>query len=176
MTFFFFHLIFAKKFIVMKEERWLPVVGYEGLYEVSSLGRVKSLNYNHTGKEKILSPGKTSRWYLHVDLCKNGKSYQRLIHRLVAIAFIPNPENKPEVHHRDGNTHNNIVSNLLLVSRKEHRAIDCSKKVICVETGKVYESASEAARQIGAHVSGISKCCCGIYKTFKGYHWKYFIE
>ena len=159
----------------MKEERWLPVVGYEGLYEVSSLGRVKSLNYNHTGKEKILSPWDNGE-YLQVVLCKNGKTAPMLVHRLVAQAFIPNPKNKREVHHIDGNTYNNVGSNLLWVTRKEHMDIDHSKKVLCVETGKIYPSAMEAERQTGANNSHIIECCRGKQKTCKGYHWQYFIE
>ncbi len=160
----------------MKEERWLPVVGFEGLYEVSSLGRVKSLNYRSTGKEEILSLHDNGKGYLHVDLCKNGKMYHKSVHRLVARAFIPNPENKREVHHIDGNTHNNCVSNLQWVTREEHRAEDKSKKVLCIETGKVYESAIEAERQTGAWHQKISACCRGKQKTSKGYHWQYFIE
>lgn len=160
----------------MKEERWLPVVGFEGLYEVSSLGRVKSLNYNKTGMEHILKHRKHRGGYMQVCLFKNGKIYYPLIHRLVAIAFIPNPENKREVHHRDGNKHNNCVSNLQWVTSKEHRDKDSSKKVMCVETGKVYPSSKEVARQFGVSHSNIIACCRGKQKTTKGYHWQYFIE
>lgn len=76
----------------MNEEVWVSIKGYEGLYEVSTFGRVKSLNYRHTKKEKILRYNINSRGYKYVILCKNGKTKNFSIHRLVAIAFIFNSE------------------------------------------------------------------------------------
>ena len=96
----------------LKKEEWRPVKGYEGLYEVSNFGRVKSLNYNHTGKEKILKPFKRKDGYLQVILCRNGKGKMFSVHRLVASAFLPNPNNLPQVNHKDEVKTNNCVSNL----------------------------------------------------------------
>lgn len=106
-------------------EEWKPVVGYEGLYEVSSLGRVRSLdryvknNYSYwLRKGKVLSPEKNKDGYLLVSLCCNGKRYLRTVHRLVAEAFIPNPDNLPEVNHINEDKSNNRVENLEWCTRK----------------------------------------------------------
>ncbi len=157
-------------------EIWRDIKGFEGLYQVSNLGRVKSLSNNKSRKEKIRSFKTDADGYLRVDLWKNGLSITKQVQSLVAEAFIPNPENKPEVHHIDGDTQNNQVSNLMWVTREEHRAIDRAKKVLCVETGKVYESIIEAARHIGACPSSITLACSGKQKTAKGYHWQYYTK
>ena len=73
---------------------------YEGLYKVSNLGRILSLNYNHTGKPKLMTPRKRKDGYLQVDLWKNGESKTCRVHRLIAETFLPNPENKPCVNHK----------------------------------------------------------------------------
>ena len=157
----------------MVEEIWKDIAGYEGLYMVSSLGRVKSLNYMHTGKEGILEQMKHRNGYLKVNLYKNGKMYQQYVHRLVAIAFIPNPEGKPEVDHINGKRTDCRYCNLRWVSSIENKNNGVSKKVLCVETGIVYPSAMEAERKIGAGHQNIIKCCQGKYKTTKGLHWLY---
>lgn len=92
-------------------EQWKPVEGFEN-YEVSNLGRVKSLNYNRTGIEKVLKSQKRRDGYLQVGLRKDGKLKMFLVHRLVSTAFIPNPLGLPEVNHRDEVKTNNCVSNL----------------------------------------------------------------
>ena len=100
----------------MTEEIWRPIVGYEGLYEVSSYGRVRSLdrydNKNHFRKGLIMKQNNDGRGYMSVILCLNGKIKKYLVHRLVAQAFIPNPDNLPEVNHKDENPENNSVTNL----------------------------------------------------------------
>jgi hypothetical protein len=101
-------------------EIWKDIVGYEGLYQVSNFGQVKSLNYNHTGEEKILKPGKNNKGYLFVNLCKNGKVKHFLIHRLVATMFIENFLNKPYINHIDCNPKNNNVDNLEWVTQQEN--------------------------------------------------------
>lgn len=93
-------------------EIWLPVKGYEGFYEVSNCGRVMSLNYNKTKKRKLLSGFTTKRKYKRVLLSVNTNIKKHSVHRLVAMAFIPNPENKPFVNHIDGNPSNNNMDNL----------------------------------------------------------------
>ena len=104
----------------MGEEVWKPIKGYEGLYEISNLGRVKSLNYKGSGKGKILKNIEHSNGYLIVGLAKNGKRKQFYVHKLVAEAFIPNPENKPEVDHINTIRDDNKVENLCWVTKKEN--------------------------------------------------------
>ena len=102
------------------EEIWKDIEGYEGLYEVSSYGRVRSLgqfvNHNYGGyayrKGRLLKPGLGSRGYLSVTLSKNGIQKQYTVHRLVAQAFIENPDNLPQVNHKDEDRTNNNVTNL----------------------------------------------------------------
>lgn len=110
-------------------EIWLPVVGFEGLYEVSTLGRVKSLDRVRLDpirgakhyKCKILSPGATPFGYLFVRLSyKNKPSVSKLLHRLVADAFIPNPDNKPQVNHKNGIKSDNTVINLEWMTSSEN--------------------------------------------------------
>ena len=95
-------------------EEWRPVVGYEGLYEVSNTGQVRSLDrfYYRLHKGKVLSPAKDRYGYLTVTLNCNGKSKTIKIHRLVAQAFIENPDNLPQVNHKDEDKTNNNVDNL----------------------------------------------------------------
>lgn len=89
----------------MTTEYWRPVVGYEGLYEVSDLGRVK-------GPKGIVKPKAMSNGYHRTDLWKQGKRWRPLLHRLVAMTFIPNPRQCSQVNHIDGIKTNNVVSNL----------------------------------------------------------------
>ena len=109
------------------DEEWKSVVGYEGLYEVSNKGNVKALErlvWNNGGlqrkHERMLSPSANKFGYKCVSLCKNGKVHRRTIHRIVAEAFIPNPNNKPNVDHIDTNPSNNEVSNLRWVTQSEN--------------------------------------------------------
>ena len=95
-------------------EEWRPIEGYEGLYEVSNTGRVRSVDrfYYRLHKGKVLSPTKDRYGYLTVTLNCNGKSKTIKIHRLVAQAFLPNPDNLPQVNHKDEDKTNNNVDNL----------------------------------------------------------------
>lgn len=106
----------------MIEEIWKDILGYEGLYQVSSYGRVRSLDrydrMNHFLKGRILKLYTRKGGYLFVQLHLNGKGKNYLVHRLVAIAFIPNPDNLPEVNHLDEDKTNNRVENLEFCDRK----------------------------------------------------------
>jgi len=109
------------------QEIWKDIEDFEGKYQVSNFGRVKSLKRKISESWKgnkaetiILNPLKGDRRYLQVSLWSNGKDHKRYIHRLVAKAFIPNPENKPQVNHKDGDKCNNAVNNLEWNTRSEN--------------------------------------------------------
>ena len=99
------------------EEIWKDVAGCDGLYQVSTYGRVKSLKY---GKERILKQNKNSSGYLTVSLYIEGKTFSKAVHRLVAIAFIPNQKNKGDVNHIDEDKTNNHLENLNWMTAKEN--------------------------------------------------------
>ena len=172
-------------------EEWRDIKGYEGKYQVSNLGRVKSLNYNHTKKEKILSDSPNTYGYLYVNLYKNGKGKPFYIHKLVALHFIPNPNNHPIINHKDENKQNNKVSNLewctheynvnygtrtqrasekMKGSKNPMYDIECSKhprarKVLCVTTGKEFNTIKEASESYNLHMESITMCCQGKRKS-----------
>lgn len=109
------------------EEQWMPIKGFEGLYSISNFGMVKSLSRiiknngnNYRKREHILSQNTSSNMHCSVALCKNGKTYSKLVHRLVAEAFIPNPHNKQIVDHIDTDPKNNKVDNLRWVTVQEN--------------------------------------------------------
>ena len=100
-------------------EVWKDIEGYEGLYQVSNFGRVKSLNYSRTGKPKIMKGDFTTQGYYRVSLSKNGTRTNRNVHILVAQAFIPNPEDKPTVDHINRDKTDNRVENLRWATQLE---------------------------------------------------------
>lgn len=102
-------------------EEWKDITDYEGKYQVSNLGRVRSLKHKHGNysQPKILNDYKNNRDYHFVQLCKKGKAKGFLIHRLVGIAFIENPENKKTIDHIDKNKSNNQLSNLRWATNDE---------------------------------------------------------
>ena len=165
-------------------EHWKAISGYEGLYEVSDLGRVKSLKY---GKERILKPGSGGDGYLNVALCKDGHVKGKLIHRLVAEAFIPNPNNLETINHKDEVKTNNTVSNLEWMSQRDNnnygtrnkRARETLSKQVQMfdkKTGELlatFPSTNEAAGVTGIAQGSISKCCNGKIKSAGGYVWRY---
>lgn len=105
-------------------EEWRPVVGFEGYYEVSNLGNVRSVDKTTRDgrfwKGREIKKHRAGQGYLRAVLCVDGMSHHLYIHRLVAEAFVLNPDNKPEVNHKDGNKHNNVVSNLEWVTKSEN--------------------------------------------------------
>lgn len=169
----------------MKKEEWKPVVGYEGLYEVSSYGKVRSLNFRRTKKCSELAQF-NSGGYKMVHLTKNGIMASPKVHRLVAQAFIPNPENKPEVNHENGDKTKNTVDNLSWVTRGEnqqhkYQILKISpnrpnrRPVRCKETGAVYDSVRAASRAMKTTHGSIRRAIqMGI--RCKSYHWEYIDE
>lgn len=110
------------------EEIWKDVVGYEGIYQVSNLGRIKTLNYyGKTNREEIMKFSKRKDGYLGVHLSKNGKALTKTVHRIVATAFIPNPDNLEMVNHKDENRANNCVDNLEWCSRSYNQTYSIDK-------------------------------------------------
>ena len=177
------------------EEQWLGIIGFEGLYQVSNLGRVKSLEKSYvTGRgwirhqeEKLLKPRKTKFGYLQITLCKNGKIKHLTVHRLVALHFLPNPNNLPMVNHKDENKENNIASNLEWCDAKYNtnygtarerlaKALSIPILQIEKETNKIIKewfSIMQVERELGIHHSSIIQCCKGERKTAGGFKWKY---
>ena len=98
--------------MLLPKRVWRDIPGYEGKYQVSNDGKVRSLNYRHTGKKQILKERVDIGGYAVIGLCKDGKEKKYKVHRLIALAFIPNPNNLPYVNHKDENKTNNHVSNL----------------------------------------------------------------
>ena len=176
-----------------EEEIWKDVIGYEGYYKASNLGRVKSLDRisNSNGgefikKEKMLKPS-VNKGYLQVHLWGDSIKEVKKIHRIVAIAFIENNENKPQINHKDGNKENNHVNNLEWCSNSENQkhayanglkdAKFSSKRVKQYskdgEYIRIFESARSAGREMNTDHSMISRVCNGKQKTAKGYIWEY---
>ena len=167
-------------------EEWRDIGGYEGLYQVSNLGRVRSLNCRgHKGCIGILTPRLDGKGYEMVALYKEGKARNTKVHRLVAQAFIPNPNNYPQVNHKDEDKTNYNVDNLEWCTneynhnygtRNERVAKSLSKKVICITTGEIFNSMREACRKYDINTGRMTECCQGKRKTAGGYKWKYFKE
>jgi hypothetical protein len=154
------------------------IKGFEGLYAVTSCGKV----WSYISK-KFLSPKKNKNGYLEVALRKNGKYIMKYIHRLVIETYGEEQNGiKYEVNHKDECKTNNSINNLEWCSHtynqrygtKIHRqSVTRGKKCLCIETGKEYYSIREAERQTGILNTNISSCCKNKAKTAGGYHWKY---
>lgn len=168
-------------------EIWRAVKGYEGLYEVSNLGNVRSLNYRRMGVKRVLSPKPYGDGYLGVNLYDlQRKQHTHYIHRLVAIAFLPNPYDLPQVNHRDENKHNNRIENLEWCTQKynndygtapQRRGNSLSKPIVQMLNGDVVRvwSSGREAQSDGFNPSKIAQCCQGKQKHHKGYVWLYAI-
>ena len=171
----------------MITEIWKPAVGFEGRYEITNNGRCRSL----LRRKKELKPLEDRNGYLHYILTDSeNKRHLCFVHRLVALNFIPNPDNLPEINHKDENKKNNNIDNLEWCDRKYNvnygtcieRVAKAntngkkSKKVLQLSlTGELireWPSMMEAHRN-GFTFSAISRCCRGKKKSYKGFQWKY---
>lgn len=178
-------------------EVWRPVIGYEGFYDVSNLGNVRSVDrfiyqINRWGgltkrllKGRIIKQATINGGYKVVGLSKNGETKQKFVHILAAKAFIPNPNNYPIINHKDENPSNNNLDNLEWCTVQynttygtgiERMVEKTSKKVYQYtlegELVNIYSSTQECARN-GYHQGNISMCCNGKRPTHKGYRWSY---
>ena len=174
-------------------EIWKDVVGYEGLYQVSNLGNVRSLNYRGHGITKNLVPKCNNAGRLWVELRKNGSGKCLLVHRLVAMAFIPNPNDYPQINHIDENPKNNRVENLewctalynvrcyndrhpdkLCAPRGSNKNTRPVNQIsITGQVVKTWSTSREVMRELGWSDWSISECCRGNRKSAYGFTWRY---
>lgn len=184
----------------MMEEIWKAIEGYEGKYEVSNLGRVRSLDRKvatvhsamRTIKGKTLVPWTDKYGYLHVNLWCECKMKSQMVHRLVAGAFIPNPDNMPEVNHKDEDKQNNRADNLewcntrynINYGNRSHKVSQTriSKAMLGLRVEQLtmdgqhvrtFDSIREASRVSGADKSVIVRVCKGRLQSAGGYRWRY---
>lgn len=166
------------------EELWKDIEGFEGLYQISTNGRVRGFV---RVKGKILSPHKNEDGYLQIRLHKDGKKYSKYVHRLVAMAFIPNPKNLPEVNHKDENKRNNSVNNLEWCTHEYNITYGtCQKRSSDSYAARTipilmfdleghllarFDNFRQIEQELGFDHSTISSCCNGRYKTSHGYIW-----
>lgn len=175
-------------------EEWRDIPGYPN-YQVSNIGMVKSIErkvWNGRGyrivRERILKPFKNTYGYPTIGLCKECERKYITVHRLVCNAFLQNPLNLPQINHINEIKTDNRVENLEFCDSKYNNNYGTriersskantnnpkrSKKVKCLETGKIYPSTMEIQRQFGFHHSNITRCCNNKQKSCYGYHWCY---
>lgn len=180
---------------VFMKEIWKDIPGYEGLYQASSLGRIRSLdrekwngyclylNKGRVMKQSVINSGREV-----VSLCVNSKVKRMLVYRLVAMAFIPNPNNYPQVNHIDGNPRNNRADNLewcnqsgneihklYTLGHTNSSLLYPPKKVIRVQDGTVFRSLSEASRETGIPAPTLYYDIKNKIADRYGNHWEYVI-
>lgn len=153
------------------------IKGYEGLYAITSCGKVWSYR-----KNKFLNPQDAGKGYLQVKLYKDGTGKCFYLYRLVAQTYLPNPENLPEVNHKDECKSHNYLQNLEWCSRTYNthygtgndRRIEKRKRAVyCLELNQAFDSIKEAAQSIGIAPSYINKCLRGRQRLAGDYHWRY---
>ena len=159
-------------------ETWKDVPGYEGLYLVSDRGRVLGI------KRGLQSPATDEYGYLRTSLCKDGEMRSFYVHRLVALAFIPNPEGKETVNHLNEDKQDNRVENLEWASVPENntyggriaRASASRKRAVIATDADGHEyrfdGIVDAVSKLGVQKSSILKCCRGLQHTAGGFTWK----
>ena len=162
------------------EEIWKDIKGYEGRYQISNYGNIKSLKRNGCSGGMIKTEKRHG--YLRVRLWKESTVKNYSIHKLVAISFLPNYDNKPFINHKDGNKENNFVGNLEWCSQKENmvhayeNGLIKTRKVMQIKDGKViktFTNMRRASLETGIQYSSIYWCANGIYKKAGGYEWRY---
>lgn len=168
----------------MEKEVWKPIPGYEDRYLASSLGRIKSLPSCSRSKGVIIKPNLKKSGYTNTGLCKDGKVKHWRTHRLIALTFLPNPDNLPEVNHLSGVKNDNRVCNLAWCSRSDNvkhkykvlgyksKGGVARKPIRCAETGVEYASLRDAERKTGLHRQSL-QYCLKHSGEFKGFHWEY---
>ena len=166
-------------------EEWREVFGYDILFEVSNVGEVRTKHHGKKGYQKeyrIIAPVDNGSGYLKINVPQNNKQKTVYIHKLVAEAFVPNPEGLSEVNHIDENKNNNSADNLEWCTHKyncqygtrnERTAQKRMKRVMCNETNVVFESLEEAAKAFGVCKTAIANCLKGRSKTCAGHTWSY---
>ena len=175
----------------MDKEVWKAIPGYEGFYEASTHGRIRSVDRTAIGrwgneifvKSHILRCNNVHNGYQQVKFCINGVREQPSVHRLVAKTFIPNPRNLPQVNHKDGNPSNNCIDNLEWCTASENAKHRChvlrhfggrkARKVLCIDTGVIYENSHHASLELGVNEMNIYRVCRGKGRTAGGLKFKY---
>lgn len=141
--------------MLLPKQIWKEIPNYEGKYQVSNTGRVRSLNYGRTGKTKVLKQSTNKGGYKNIVLYKDGKLKGYSVHRLVALAFIPNPLNLPQVNHKDENPSNNAVWNLEWCTPKYNSTYgNRNKKISEANKGKSKHFTEEHKKKISEAMKG----------------------
>lgn len=165
-------------------EIWEEVYGFDSLYEISNLGRLRTKHHGARGYQKeyrYIEPRDNGKGYLCFNLKSNHTQKTVYVHRLVANAFVANPNKHTEINHKDENKRNNSADNLEWCShinncnygtRNERAKAKRTRKIICNETGVIYNSVEQAAEIMGVGKTAISNCLHGRTKTCAGYTWR----
>jgi len=161
------------------DEIWKSIKGYEGLYEISNLGRIKSFHQDKINGKIIKTFIDEKDGYVRLRLRKNKKEKSFLVHRLVADAFLNNKNNFSQINHKDENKQNNCVDNLEWCNQSYNIRYSFAKPVNQLDKNTkeiimIHACAKDAAAFLGSnHPSSITECCKGKRKTFYNYCWEY---
>ena len=171
------------------QEIWKDIKNYEGYYQASNFGKIRSIdrkiasgNKTKNLKGKILKASKNNKGYLQINLCVNNIRNKCLVHRLIAQTFMPNPNQLECINHKDENKANNHIENLEWCDYtynnnygtfKSRVSSSKSKSVKCVELSLIFKSQLEASKYFNIKSSAISRCCKNKNRTAGGYHWEF---